>query len=115
MNTRMDQSGDTPASAPAIVPLDATRASLDHVHRHLLPRPADRPAHRRRPPHSRESELALAPKGDTATQRERWTIWRAQLASGSEPCFATEKRFLCGDDGCVWRSHCLRLRAEWLR
>ena len=46
---------------------------------------------------------------------ERWAIWRRQIASGREPCFATPERFGCAELRCPWRNRCLALRAEWLR
>lgn len=55
------------------------------------------------------------PTEGAPTRSERWSIWSAQLAAGREPCFATETRFVCDDEDCIWRTRCLRLRAEWLR
>lgn len=60
-------------------------------------------------------EPAPPPPGTATPTRERWTIWRAQIAAGHEPCFGTAQRFVCADTGCRLRARCLGLRAEWLR
>ncbi len=38
-----------------------------------------------------------------------------QLQRGDEPCFMTDKRLLCKDNGCEWRRECRRLVAVWKR
>jgi hypothetical protein len=36
-----------------------------------------------------------------------------QLRRGSEPCFQTEKRYVCTNT-CEWRAECRKLKAQWL-
>lgn len=47
--------------------------------------------------------------------RRRWDILSAQMRSGHEPCFQTERRHACDEAQCPWRSECLSMRAQWLR
>lgn len=58
---------------------------------------------------------AFGTGADRLASGERWAIWRRQIASGREPCFATPERFGCTELRCPWRARCLALRAEWLR
>ena len=43
----------------------------------------------------------------------RWEIWKIQIRAGHEPCFRTEKRYLCRERQCQWRTECRALRAQW--
>lgn len=36
-----------------------------------------------------------------------------QLQRGSEPCFSSEKRYLC-TKVCEWRQECRQLKAQWV-
>lgn len=36
-----------------------------------------------------------------------------QLRRGSDPCFLTEKRYVCTET-CEWSSECRKLKAQWL-
>jgi hypothetical protein len=36
-----------------------------------------------------------------------------QLRSGSEPCFQSEKRYVCTEI-CKWSQECRKLKAQWL-
>lgn len=38
-----------------------------------------------------------------------------QQFAGATPCFATDIRFSCRDQNCLWRAECLRPIAAWLR
>lgn len=38
-----------------------------------------------------------------------------QFQAGLEPCFATDKRYVCRNYECTWRSDCVKLIAAWLR
>lgn len=107
------------------LPTGAERLSLDpgntmvHVLRTTRPAPArlPRPAPALQPVADpvEPVEPAPPPPGTATPTRERWTIWRVQIAAGHEPCFGTAQRFVCADTGCRLRARCLGLRAEWLR
>lgn len=57
---------------------------------------------------------AMAADPDTAQAMAlRWEIWKIQLRSGQEPCFRTEKRYLCDHRQCRWRAKCRVVRAQW--
>jgi hypothetical protein len=43
------------------------------------------------------------------------TIRSEQVSSGLEPCYLTQKRLLCAEHGCRWRTECRRLVAAWKR
>lgn len=45
----------------------------------------------------------------------RWAIWQEQEAAGQQACFATPLRLVCTKVDCLWRSECLKLRADWMR
>ncbi len=38
-----------------------------------------------------------------------------QKAVKHRPCFRTENHDLCEDSGCLWKSECKKMIAEWLR
>lgn len=40
-------------------------------------------------------------------------IRKIQLLRGKEPCFLSEKRYLCTDI-CEWSQECRKLRAQWM-
>lgn len=50
-----------------------------------------------------------------ATRSRTAMIRRLQEEQGEEPCFRTERRLLCGQTNCRWRSECRRLVAAWKR
>jgi len=45
---------------------------------------------------------------------EKVLIRAIQKKREEEPCFSTDKRYLCNAD-CEWRTSCQKLRAIWLR
>lgn len=71
-------------------------------------------------PKARESKAAESTSAVSAGELQRrarklrYEIWSAQIQAGSEPCFATARRFVCDEIDCRWREECLRLRAEWM-
>jgi len=39
-------------------------------------------------------------------------IRNIQLLRGKDPCFSSEKRYIC-TDVCEWSAECRKLRAQW--
>lgn len=38
-----------------------------------------------------------------------------QIAADHQPCYRTEQRTTCKNDGCIWQKDCKKLLAEWCR
>lgn len=62
----------------------------------------------------RERAAALG-LGYPVAARKATLIHAIQRRLGQAVCFASDRRYLCGESDCEWRADCLKPIAEWLR
>lgn len=52
-------------------------------------------------------------KASTPYTSQTQLIRNIQLLRGNEPCFSSEKRYVCTEI-CEWSQECRKLRAQWM-